>query len=138
MQKKSLVLLAPLGLTAMLYACESESGSSSSGSVTPFEGGTVDQFTTPPTDAPVTPDAPIDAPADTTPLPQTVTVFVTKVDGTPQANVDVVFGDASGAAIATTKTGADGKATSTGALPAMATAVFDVGGDTEALTWTVL
>lgn len=136
MQKKSLVLLAPLGLTAMLYACESESGSSSSGTVTPFEAGTVDQFTTPPTDAPVTPDAPSDAPADTTPLPQTVTVFVTKIDGTPQANVDVVFGDASGATLATTKTGADGKATSAGALPAMATALFDVGGDTEALTWT--
>lgn len=136
--RKSLFLLLPFATTLGLYACESESGSSSSGNVPPFEAGAVDQFTTPPTDAPVTPDAPNDVQADTTPLPQTVTVFVTKLDGTAQASVDVIFSDASGATLSATKTGADGKVTSSGALPATATALFTVGGDTEALTWTAL
>lgn len=133
MHKKLFFVLGPFGLAVLgLAACESESGSSSSGTIAPFDGGGVDGLA--PVDAPAT-DAPVDAPVVT----PNVTVFVTKPDGTAEPNVDVVFHDAAGAVLAAVKTGADGKATSSGPAPAMATALLVSNQtDTEAVTWTAV
>lgn len=61
-----------------------------------------------------------------------VTVTVNGALG-PKSDVRVVFHDSAGAVLESKLTGADGKATSTGALPAMASAVLT--GESHILTW---
>jgi len=71
----------------------------------------------------------------------TVTVDVRDGFGGPKPNVPVVFHDANGAVLASTTTGADGKATSDGpSTPAMATALLAGSGAEFAnlVTWTAL
>lgn len=70
---------------------------------------------------------------DAAPLP--VTVNVTDSKG-PKAGVLVVFHDATGAVLESRETGADGKATSTGVIPAMASALVATGGARNIMTWT--
>jgi hypothetical protein len=74
-------------------------------------------------------DAAPDAPSH---LP--VTVLAT-AGALPLAGLRVVFHDANGAVLETKLTGADGKATSTGAIPAMATAILADGESTHLYTW---
>lgn len=106
--RKFLLLLGPLFATSALYACESESGSSSSGSVTPFEAGGVDAPVTPMQDGALPDNAVPDSPVG--PLP--VTVLVNGLDGKPKADIDVVFHDTNGAVVAQAKTAATGQASS--------------------------
>lgn len=133
--RKALLLLAPLFATSALYACESESGSSSSGAVTPFDGGGVDAPFTPPQDGALPDTATPDAPAG--PLP--VTVLVKALDGSPKANVDVVFHDATGAVVAQAKTGNTGQASSpAGVAVTMASALLGTATsrNRHVVTWT--
>ncbi len=124
-----LLLVAPLGAVLGLFACE---GDQTGGGPPPFippEASTFDRLELP--DTATVPDVFSD-PAD--PLP--VTVQVTRY-GAPVAGKLVVFHDASGAVLGKFTTGVDGRATSTGPIPAMATVLL--GGQTyrkEILTWT--
>jgi hypothetical protein len=77
------------------------------------------------------------SPDTTPPGPPKVTVTITSATG-PRANVLVVFHDAAGAVLETKTTGADGKASSTGALPAMASALLTSEFDRGIVTWTGL
>jgi hypothetical protein len=74
------------------------------------------------------PDAPVGPPK--------VTVSIRSAEGAPKANVLVVFHDATGAVLETKVTGADGKASSTGVLPSMASALVESGFRRNIVTWT--
>ncbi len=120
-------------LAGAIFACESDPNGGGGpsfeldSSAPSFDGGQQ------PFDSSTTPEASPDAPSG----PRTVTVTVTGRTG-PVANVRVVFNDAAGAVLETKLTDASGKAKSTGALPAMATALFAKGWQHELVTWTGL
>ncbi|MDF2691859.1 MAG: hypothetical protein K0S65_242 [Labilithrix sp.] len=77
------------------------------------------------------------SPDTTPPGPPKVTVSISTPTG-PRANVLVVFHDAAGAVLETKTTGADGKASSTGALPSMASALLSSEFERGIVTWTGL
>lgn len=109
--RKAVLLLAPLVAGAALFACEDDSSSGGPGTFV-VEAGT---FDAPASDSP--------APDADPPKPAGVTVSVTRA-GLPAAGISVVFHDAAGAVQQVVATGADGRATSTGAAPAMASALL--------------
>lgn len=117
------IVLALLPATACpLFACESDSGTGAV--LAPDAGASFDG-------APPSPDS--GAP----PASSTVTVTVLGEDG-PRAGVLVVFHDASGAVLETRSTGADGKAASAGATPAMASALLERSTARNIVTWTAI
>jgi hypothetical protein len=132
--RRALFLLGPsLVLAGAVFACEDESGSGGGPSfgldsgVSPFDGSSPGFEASIPDGG--SPDAP--------PGPPQVTVTVTDKTG-PSANVRVVFHDAAGAVLETKLTGADGKATSSGTLPAMASALVGNSSNRHIVTWTGL
>lgn len=129
--RRSLAAFAlTLSAAALSYACEDDPGAGGTGG---FDGGTGGFDASGPTPDPKPGDAGV---ADVeAPAPTSVTVRVT-VLGQPVAGRVVVFHDANGEVIGSTKTGADGRATSTGAVPAMATALLGRGSEVHAVTWT--
>ncbi|MBX3220267.1 MAG: hypothetical protein KF795_07080 [Labilithrix sp.] len=71
--------------------------------------------------------------------PDASTAVTIRIDGRggPKANVRVVFHDADGAVLETKLTGSDGKAASTGPIPAMASALLEsADGQRHIVTWT--
>ncbi|HVJ88386.1 MAG TPA: hypothetical protein VM580_01195 [Labilithrix sp.] len=125
--RRTAVVLAPVTfLAGAIFACQDDPDGFN-GPTFELDGGT------PGYDASTAPDAPPDAP----PPPPAVTVKVVDEHG-PQADVRVVFHDANGEVLETKLTGADGKATSVGALPAMASALIVRDGGHEIVTWTGL
>jgi hypothetical protein len=131
--RKAALVLGPLGLlfAGSIFACEND-GNVGGGPDLSLDGGapSFDAGQQPPIDGSV-PDVAPDAP----PGPPSVTVTVTDRNG-PKGNVRVVFHDAAGAVLETKLTGADGKASSAGALPAMASALLGSGYDRHIVTWT--
>ena len=109
--RRTVLLLVPIVAACALSACESDSSSGSPGTFT-VEAGSFDAAAS---------DAP--APDAEPPKPAGVTVSVTRT-GLPAAGVSVVFHDAAGAVLQVVATGADGKATSTGTAPAIASALL--------------
>lgn len=135
MKRLSVLALALVPLaTAALFACEDDGSSGSSGGFTP-DGGSFEASTPPlPDAAPPPADAAVpDAPAPVT----SVTVRVMSV-GQPVPGIEVVFHDATGAVLGSAKTAADGRATSTGATPAMASALLGRGNNFNVVTWTAV
>lgn len=128
--RRSLFLVAPLAVGAFLLACENDNNSSSGGAFGVPEGGSFEAGSS---DVQA-PDAAQPDAADAAPTAP-VTVVVERGTGFA-ANVTVVFHDATGAVLETKKTGADGKATSSGAVPAMATVLLGGGTHKHILTWT--
>lgn len=128
--RRSLFLLAPLGLAAFSFACEDDPLNNPNANLP--EAGTFDADR-PQNDGSTPPDANPDAPV----TPKGVTVIATGRTG-PAANITVLFHDATGAITETKKTGADGKATSVPSpTPAMATIIFGEGtGNRRLVTWT--
>lgn len=133
MRKFLLVVCGPMALLAAtaLVACETETSDGPGpsfgvdGSTSPFDGSGLDSAT------------PSDGSAPDAAAAGQVTVRISDRSG-PRASVRVVFHDASGAVLETKLTGADGKATSSGALPAMASALVARGTDRDIVTWTGL
>lgn len=121
-------------LAAAVFACEEDQ--SGGGPQLDFDSGPLDANRPPFDGAPGfdanVPDAPPDAP-----VARDVTVVVT-TGGRPKPNARVVFHDASGAVLETKETGVDGKATSTGAVPAMASVVLGTSTLHHILTWTAI
>jgi len=109
--RRTVLLLAPLVAAGALFACENDSSSGAPGAFTVEAGA----FDAPASDSP--------APDAEPPKPAGVTVSVTRA-GLPAAGISVVFHDAAGAVLQVVATGSDGKATSTGAAPAMASALL--------------
>ena len=133
--RRALSVLGPVSVLAgAVFACEGDPNTGPGpnfqldGSTPAFDGGQqpFDSGT------PI-PDASPDAPSG----PPSVTVTVMARSG-PKADVRVVFHDATGAVLETKLTDASGKAKSTGALPAMASALLSSGGDRQIVTWTGL
>ena len=120
--RRSALLLAPLAAAAALFACEDDTVTGGGVPFTPPDGGGFD--------APPLPDAAPDASSTD------VTVAVQRM-GKPAADVLVVFHDAAGAVIGTAKTGADGKAASSGPTPKMASVLLGSAKDLRRhiLTW---
>jgi hypothetical protein len=111
-------------VTALLFACEDDTSPRAGAfgfdaSVPGFSDAA------PFTEASVPPAAP------------KVTVTVVGASG-PKANVRIVFHDGAGAVLETKVTGADGKASSTGALPVMASALLGTGSERHIVTWTAI
>jgi hypothetical protein len=94
----------------------------------PADGGGVLPDGTVELDATVPPDAEV---------PQPVAVVATR-RGAPVPGLQVVFHGTSGEVLSTATTGADGRATSTGVVPSMASAVFEgiSSSYSEIVTWT--
>jgi len=130
-----LAFLGPVSLFAFaIFACEDESTPAQKFDLP--ETGVVDTNQPPvtPPDATALPDALPDVVPDA-PKTGPVTVTITSPAG-PRANITIVFHDAAGAILSTVTTGADGKATSTGATPAMVTALVGNQFDHHLVTWT--
>jgi hypothetical protein len=132
--RKAILCLVPAIATLILFACDDTSSMGGGGSFT-FDGGQFDRIAPEIPDAAVLPDGAVaDADAEAIVLP--VTVIVT-ANLKPEAGVVVVWHDANGAVLSTTTTDATGKAVSTGATPAMASALLGTElGDTQVVTWT--
>jgi hypothetical protein len=132
--RKAILCLAPALATIILFACDDTSSMTGGGSFT-FDGGEFDRIAPNYPDGAVIPDGAVpDADAEAIVLP--VTVIVT-ANLKPEAGVVVVWHDANGAVLSTTTTDATGKAVSTGATPAMASALLgSEQGDTQVVTWT--
>ncbi|HVH47550.1 MAG TPA: hypothetical protein VM925_34680, partial [Labilithrix sp.] len=131
--RKVVSFLVPVSLLAgAMFACEDDSSG--------LGGPTFQLDASPGFDSgqPATIDGSLpEAAPDAPPAPPAVTITV--VDGKgPKANLRVVFDDAAGAVLETKLTGADGKAKSTGALPAMASALLGTSGNRHIVTWTAL
>ena len=133
--RRAALVFGPFTLLAgAIFACEDDPSGAGGppflldGSTPAFDGGQQPFDSGGPN-----PEASPDAPSG----PPSVTVTVTGRTG-PAANVRVVFHDASGAVLETKLTDANGKAKSTGALPAMASALMAVGSQHEIMTWTGL
>ena len=132
--------LGPFTLVAgAVFACEADTTTGGGptfqldGSVPPFDAGQAPfDAGQAPFDAGV-PDSGPDAPSGS----PSVTVTVTGRTG-PKADVRVVFHDANGAVLETKLTDASGKATSTGTLPSMASALLGTSGQRQIVTWTGL
>lgn len=130
-----LLLLTSLAAIAALVACEDDSGTPNPGTFDP-DSGTYTPPDASSQDANVPQgDASPDATTDAEPPATDVTVHVTNGKG-PAANVTIVYHDASGAVIGTSKTDATGTAKSTGATPAQVTALLGRGSAKNLLTWT--
>jgi hypothetical protein len=128
--RRSLALLPFAALTiaaVIVAACEDATLEAPS---LQLPDGALADVTTAPYDAAPQPDA---GQPDAAPLP--VTVNVIGAAG-PKSGVLVVFHDATGAVLESKETGADGKATSTGAIPAMASALIAGGTNRDIMTWT--
>jgi hypothetical protein len=139
------LLLVPATIAGLAFGCGDDTttiassapdgGSTEDGSQRGSEGG-LDPSVPAVPDA--TTDAALDAPseADADAGSPSVTVHVFTKRG-PVANVTVVFHDVDGSVLETKLTSADGKASSSGSTPAMATAVVpDGSGDQYVTTWT--
>jgi len=126
--RKLVFLALPALALAPLMACEDDSVGG--GPSPTFDAGLSDWSAPPTTFDGSTPDATPDAP-----VVPAVSVTVTSVAG-PKADVRVVFHDASGAVLDTKLTGGDGKATHTGATPAMVSALVMSGSRHDIVTWT--
>lgn len=112
--------ILPLAIGA-LFACESADDTAPNPSA---DGGTFDS----------PPSSPLDS---APPATSAVTITVHGNDG-PRSGVLVVFHDESGAVLETKTTGADGKATSSDATPAMASALLTRNTERTIVTWTAL
>jgi hypothetical protein len=134
MRRPLIALTSFASLTAALFAvaCEDDpsagpgGGFSSDGGT--FEASSPSDAGVPPPDASRQPDAA---------APTTIAVRVTQ-QGKPLADVRVVFHDASGAVASTVKTAADGRAVSSGPVPAMASALLGRGDSFHVVTWTAV
>lgn len=134
------VLAGPVAVAMLAFACEDDP--EGQGGVQFPEAGTID--TSRPTQssdarAPDsgTPDGSEADGADAAPAP--VTIVTSTRNGPLSTGVTVVFHDATGAVIETKAPGPDGRASSTGATPAMASAIIDDGGlDRFIYTWTAV
>jgi hypothetical protein len=115
-----LVAFLPLALCPLI-ACEGDDKTSPT--APSFDGGTNFDSST--------------SPLDGSPPPAAggVTVTVLGNEG-PRSGVLVVFHDASGTVLETKTTGADGKASATGATPAMVSALLSRGTERNIVTWT--
>lgn len=123
--RKPALLFAPAVLAFVVLACEDDPTSNPPPFA--FDAGTFDV---------VVPDVDVpDAPADAT--PPSVSVTVLRTTG-PEAGVRIVAHDAAGAVIDQKLTGADGKATFTGTLPQMVSALLpdEEKLSMEIVTWT--
>lgn len=118
-----LVAILPLGLSP-LFACENDENA---GALAAPDGGALELDSSAPALDSAAPPPPVTS----------VTVTVLGNDG-PRSGVLVVFHDANGAVLETKTTAADGKATSTGATPAMASALLSHSGQRDIVTWTEL
>lgn len=129
--RRSAFVLLPLVATAALFACEDDGSTGSNGTFNPeagsFEAGTppAQDASTPPAQDGAVPDAAVPA----------VTVRVMSL-GQPVPNVIVPFNDANGQLLFVGKTGPDGRATSNGPTPAMASALLGRGANFQIVTWT--
>lgn len=119
------VVAAPAVASLALLACEDDP-SSSSGLVVP-EGGGFDSPTSPT-------EGGADGGADADAGSGAVVVTVQRSIG-PAANVTVIFHDAVGVVLATTKTGADGKASFEATVPGMVSALLGGGTRRHIMTW---
>ncbi|AKV01367.1 hypothetical protein AKJ09_08030 [Labilithrix luteola] len=108
--RKSIFWLGSLATTLALFACQDDSSSNTPGTFDPDAG----TYEPPAVDAS---KADVDTADAADAKPSVVTVTVTRGSG-PAADVLVVFHDAAGAVLGTTKTDATGKATSSTTIPA--------------------
>lgn len=128
--RKTLLLLGPLVATAALFACEDSGSGGSSGVFNP-DSATFEA--PPPSEA-----GSFDSAVDAAPSAQSVTVSIARAGGVA-AGVTVIFHDAAGEVLESKTTGANGKATSSGAVVPAQVSILSGSrglGNTHIITWT--
>ncbi len=132
--RRSLLALAPLVTTALLFACEDDGSSGGTGTFNP-EAGSFEASIPTPNDADIPSPRPSDAAVEAA-VPTFITVRVLSA-GQPVPNVRVVFHDTAGAVLGSSLTAADGRATSAGLpqIPTQASALLGTGSNLSVITW---